>query len=188
MQRSADISEVATCDGVAVTAQAGSEDATGDSTGQPGTRRQVLSVRDLTKGFGHGIDKPKEQLAALWHNWQWFGRHVWGEDIRIPGEDEAEGGPTRSGGGGCRRRAEVLTGVGVAPCGDARRRLATVGPPTEGRAAAGPDGPDHRASSAARSSSSPRTPSSLAATVPSAPMTNVYGSERRPQAFVQSAG
>jgi dipeptidyl aminopeptidase/acylaminoacyl peptidase len=40
------------------------------------------------KGFGHGIDKPKEQLAALWHNWQWFGRHVWGEDIRIPGEDE----------------------------------------------------------------------------------------------------
>lgn len=28
------------------------------------------------KGFGHGIDKPKEQLAAMWHNWQWFGRHL----------------------------------------------------------------------------------------------------------------
>jgi len=40
------------------------------------------------KGFGHGIDKPKEQLAAMWHNWQWFGRHLWGETIRIPGEDD----------------------------------------------------------------------------------------------------
>lgn len=41
------------------------------------------------KGFGHGIDKPKEQLAAMWHNWQWFGKHLWGETIRIPGEDDA---------------------------------------------------------------------------------------------------
>lgn len=40
------------------------------------------------KGFGHGIDKPKEHLAAMWHNWQWFGKYVWGETIRIPGEDE----------------------------------------------------------------------------------------------------
>lgn len=40
------------------------------------------------KGFGHGIDKPKEQLAAMWHNWQWMGRWVWGETIRIPGEDD----------------------------------------------------------------------------------------------------
>ena len=29
------------------------------------------------KGFGHGIDKPKELLAATWHNWEWFGEHVW---------------------------------------------------------------------------------------------------------------
>ena len=36
------------------------------------------------KGFGHGIDKPKEQLAAVWHNWQWFGTHIWGEDIELP--------------------------------------------------------------------------------------------------------
>jgi dipeptidyl aminopeptidase/acylaminoacyl peptidase len=29
------------------------------------------------KGFGHGITKPKERLAAMWHNWQWFGKYVW---------------------------------------------------------------------------------------------------------------
>jgi dipeptidyl aminopeptidase/acylaminoacyl peptidase len=23
------------------------------------------------KGFGHGINRPKEHLAALWHNWEW---------------------------------------------------------------------------------------------------------------------
>jgi dipeptidyl aminopeptidase/acylaminoacyl peptidase len=31
------------------------------------------------KGFGHGITKPKERLAATWHNWLWFNKHVWGE-------------------------------------------------------------------------------------------------------------
>lgn len=36
------------------------------------------------KGFGHGITKPKERLAAMWHNWQWFGKYVWEEDIEIP--------------------------------------------------------------------------------------------------------
>ena len=36
------------------------------------------------KGFGHGISKPKEQLAATWHNWQWFARHLWGEDVALP--------------------------------------------------------------------------------------------------------
>jgi dipeptidyl aminopeptidase/acylaminoacyl peptidase len=30
------------------------------------------------KGFGHGITKPKETLAALRHNWDWFGRYVFG--------------------------------------------------------------------------------------------------------------
>jgi dipeptidyl aminopeptidase/acylaminoacyl peptidase len=29
------------------------------------------------KGFGHGITKPKEQLAAVQHNWEWFARYVW---------------------------------------------------------------------------------------------------------------
>jgi dipeptidyl aminopeptidase/acylaminoacyl peptidase len=39
------------------------------------------------KGFGHGITKPKERLAAMWHNWQWFGKYVWGEEIEMPLED-----------------------------------------------------------------------------------------------------
>jgi len=29
------------------------------------------------KGFGHGINKPKEQLAAVQHNWDWFEKYVW---------------------------------------------------------------------------------------------------------------
>jgi dipeptidyl aminopeptidase/acylaminoacyl peptidase len=36
------------------------------------------------KGFGHGISKPKELHAANWHNWQWFAKYIWGEDIKIP--------------------------------------------------------------------------------------------------------
>ena len=39
------------------------------------------------KGFGHGINKPKELLAAVWHNWQWFGEHIWGETIELPVDD-----------------------------------------------------------------------------------------------------
>ncbi len=38
------------------------------------------------KGFGHGISKPKERLAATWHNWQWFLKYVWGEDVDLPEE------------------------------------------------------------------------------------------------------
>lgn len=36
------------------------------------------------KGFGHGITKPKERMAAMWHNWQWFGKYVFGEEIEMP--------------------------------------------------------------------------------------------------------
>ena len=36
------------------------------------------------KGFGHGITKPKERLAATWHNWQWFNKYVWNENIELP--------------------------------------------------------------------------------------------------------
>lgn len=36
------------------------------------------------KGFGHGITKPKERLAATWHNWQWFAQYVWGETVDLP--------------------------------------------------------------------------------------------------------
>lgn len=40
------------------------------------------------KGFGHGIAKPKERLAALWHNWQWFNKYIWGEDVELEGLGE----------------------------------------------------------------------------------------------------
>jgi len=36
------------------------------------------------KGFGHGISKPKELHVAMWHNWQWFAKHIWNEEIKIP--------------------------------------------------------------------------------------------------------
>ena len=36
------------------------------------------------KGFGHGISKPKEQLAATWHNWEWFSKYVWNEAAPMP--------------------------------------------------------------------------------------------------------
>jgi dipeptidyl aminopeptidase/acylaminoacyl peptidase len=42
------------------------------------------------KDFGHGISRPKEQLAATWHNWQWFVKYIWGEDVVIPIEVEEE--------------------------------------------------------------------------------------------------
>ncbi|MDX1939391.1 MAG: S9 family peptidase, partial [Saprospiraceae bacterium] len=35
------------------------------------------------KGFGHGINKPKERLAAVWHNWQWFNKYIWGEEVEM---------------------------------------------------------------------------------------------------------
>ena len=46
----------------------------------------VTSKLIVYKGFGHGINKPKERLAATWHNWQWFGKYVFGKDIKIPVE------------------------------------------------------------------------------------------------------
>ena len=43
------------------------------------------------KGFGHGITKPKERLAATWHNWQWFNKYIWNENIELPiGEKNKE--------------------------------------------------------------------------------------------------
>lgn len=41
--------------------------------------RGVPSKLIVYKGFGHGINKPKERLAALWHNWLWFNEYVFGE-------------------------------------------------------------------------------------------------------------
>jgi dipeptidyl aminopeptidase/acylaminoacyl peptidase len=41
------------------------------------------------KGFGHGINKPKEQLAATQHNWDWMARYVLG---KVPAAGGAGGG------------------------------------------------------------------------------------------------
>jgi dipeptidyl aminopeptidase/acylaminoacyl peptidase len=47
--------------------------------------RQALEDRGVPvkmivyKGFGHGIDKPKQQRAVMQHNYEWFSRWIWGE-------------------------------------------------------------------------------------------------------------
>ncbi len=41
----------------------------------------------IYKGFGHGISKPKELLAAVWHNWRFFAKWIWDEDVVIPSEE-----------------------------------------------------------------------------------------------------
>lgn len=41
--------------------------------------RHIPSKLIVYKGFGHGITKPKERLAAIWHNWLWFNHYVFGE-------------------------------------------------------------------------------------------------------------
>ncbi|MGE0770416.1 MAG: prolyl oligopeptidase family serine peptidase [Cyclobacteriaceae bacterium] len=42
------------------------------------------------KGFGHGINKPKERLAAMWHNWQWFNKYIWNEEVDLPTGDTSD--------------------------------------------------------------------------------------------------
>ncbi len=46
--------------------------------------RGVPTRMIVYKGFGHGISKPKERLAAVWHNWQWFAKYLWGEEVQLP--------------------------------------------------------------------------------------------------------
>ena len=41
--------------------------------------RGIPSKLVVYKGFGHSIAKPKERLAAIWHNWLWFNHYVFGE-------------------------------------------------------------------------------------------------------------
>jgi dipeptidyl aminopeptidase/acylaminoacyl peptidase len=46
----------------------------------------VPSKLIIYKGFGHGITKPRERLAATWHNWIWFNHYVFGEKLEeLPG-------------------------------------------------------------------------------------------------------
>ncbi|HEU4988761.1 MAG TPA: S9 family peptidase [Gemmatimonadaceae bacterium] len=32
----------------------------------------------------HGIPTPKQRLAAMWHNWTWMAKYVWGETVQPP--------------------------------------------------------------------------------------------------------
>ena len=47
--------------------------------------RQALEDRGVPvkmvvyKGFGHGIDKPKQQRAVMEANYEWFSQWIWGE-------------------------------------------------------------------------------------------------------------
>jgi dipeptidyl aminopeptidase/acylaminoacyl peptidase len=42
--------------------------------------RNIPSKLIIYKGFGHGISKPKEKLAVLTHNWNWFNKYIYGEE------------------------------------------------------------------------------------------------------------
>ena len=50
----------------------------------------VKSELIVYKGFGHGITKPKERLAAHWHNWQWFNKYIWGEEVELPVSENSD--------------------------------------------------------------------------------------------------
>ena len=34
------------------------------------------------KGFGHPINKPKQQRAVMEHNYEWFSKYIWGEEVQ----------------------------------------------------------------------------------------------------------
>ena len=40
-----------------------------------------IAPTDLT------VPKPKELLGAVWHNWRFFAKWIWGEEVVIPAAD-----------------------------------------------------------------------------------------------------
>ena len=42
--------------------------------------RKVPVKLVLYKGFGHPINKPKQQKAVMEHNYEWFSKYIWGEE------------------------------------------------------------------------------------------------------------
>jgi dipeptidyl aminopeptidase/acylaminoacyl peptidase len=42
--------------------------------------RGVPAKLILYKGFGHPINKPKQQRAVMEHNYDWFSKYIWGEE------------------------------------------------------------------------------------------------------------
>ena len=47
--------------------------------------RGVPAKLILYKGFGHPINKPKQQRAVMEHNYDWFSRYIWGEETTAEG-------------------------------------------------------------------------------------------------------
>ncbi len=48
-----------------------------------GLRDVNVPVRlSVFKGFGHGLNKPKANRAAMEQNWEWFGKYIW---VDVPG-------------------------------------------------------------------------------------------------------
>ena len=43
--------------------------------------RGVPAKLILYKGFGHPINKPKQQRAVMEHNYEWFSQYIWGEQV-----------------------------------------------------------------------------------------------------------
>jgi dipeptidyl aminopeptidase/acylaminoacyl peptidase len=56
--------------------------------------RQALEDRGVPvkmvvyKGFGHGINKPKQQRAVMEENEIWFGKYIWGDEPPVPKVEE----------------------------------------------------------------------------------------------------
>jgi len=47
-----------------------------------GLRDMGVPVKFIVyKGFGHGVTKPREKLAVLTHNWEWFDKYIWPESF-----------------------------------------------------------------------------------------------------------
>ena len=42
----------------------------------------------LYRGFGHPINKPKQQRAVMEHNYEWFSRYIWGEQTAVGGSGQ----------------------------------------------------------------------------------------------------
>lgn len=45
----------------------------------------------LYKGFGHPINKPKQQRAVMEHNYEWFSKYIWGEEVTETRQTEPPG-------------------------------------------------------------------------------------------------
>jgi dipeptidyl aminopeptidase/acylaminoacyl peptidase len=45
--------------------------------------RGVPAKMIVYKGFGHGINKPKQQRAVMEHNYEWFSQWIWGESLPV---------------------------------------------------------------------------------------------------------